>query len=109
MSSDYDIAAAAAALHRSKDWLQRNWRGLPGFPPPFVGGEKGGRPWWRAADVEAWKGGKRWDDQGRAASSSEALGQLESPTNVVTLRPDNDPIPAPRGSVASRLIAAAGG
>lgn len=98
MTDDLDLHGLALQLHRSYDWMQKNWRRLvadEGFPPPFVGREPGARPWWRAALVEAWKD-RNHDAQG--------WGRLAQPTETVA----NDALPTPRGDRASALIKAAG-
>jgi hypothetical protein len=101
MSDDVDLHTAAAILHRSFWWLQRNWRTLEHpasgelFPRPFVGGERGQRPWWRRAAIEAWKDG---------AAAPGNPGSTSPPTDP---SPANDPTPR-RTSRAEALRAAAG-
>lgn len=107
MTHDVDLSAAAALIHRKYDWMQKNWRRLvadEGFPRPFIGGRPGGRPWWRAAAIEAWK-----DRQGQAQTDVN----LAQPDPAATPGPSTANDPAPRrpapASLASRLVAAAGG
>jgi len=60
MTDDLDLHGLAATLHRSYDWTARHWRELchrQAMPWPFVGRERGQRPWWSAAAVAAWKAG----------------------------------------------------
>lgn len=109
MTGDVDLAQAAALIHRSYSFLQRRWRtlvhdasGQP-FPRPFIGGEPGGRPWWRAEAIEAWKAGAAsvaagtsWDNPQRDDGGADA-------------QPANDPRPLPRSDLASALLAHAGG
>lgn len=108
MSGDLDLNAAAALLHRSYSWFQRHWRSLrhpvtgAPFPQPFVGGERGGRPWWRRAQVEAWIDGA-------------AVGSLaaDTPRHPTQREPgpsaDNDAASPPRSDRAAALRAMAGG
>ncbi len=82
--------------------MQKHWRELvegAGFPPPFIGGGLGQTPWWRRAQVEAWKDGARFD--------GEATPQIVEKRAV----PANDPAPRPLSSSTrvSALLAAAGG
>lgn len=117
MIADVDIAGAAALLHRSLGRFQKGWRRLvaeDGFPRPFVGADKGGRPWWRVADIEAWKAAKaagvnRW----RPAPAPATNGDLAQRQARPEAPPEaaNDPVARPLapGDLAAQLLAAAGG
>lgn len=98
--ADVDLHGAAALLHRSYHSVQKTWRKLPGFPPPFIGGGKGERPWWVAEDIEAYKRGRRWPaaGEGQAAPAPDAAPIANDPT---PRRVRTDPV--------NRLRAAAGG
>lgn len=102
LSFDVDLVGAAAMLHRRYDWMRGNWRRLvadEGFPAPFVGAQPGGRPWWRASAIEAWK------DQKSGLPS--ALNQAPSPSLPPVA---NDALPRPRDprGRAAKLLAASG-
>jgi len=99
--TDLDLHGVAALLHRSYAWVQRNWRDLDGFPPPFVGGQPGGRPWWRAVDIEAYKAGQRWPS---TPTTVDNLAQREPRPAVA-----NDPKPHPPAHGVAALLRAAGG
>jgi len=104
MNLDVDLLGAAEMLHYRYDWMQKNWRRLMAeeeFPPPFRGNRPRGRPWWRAAAIEAWK------DQ-RSGLPSPLRGARQDVGDGP--RPANDPVHrpmAPKGRV-SALLAAAG-
>ena len=83
---DVDLMGAAIQVHRSYDWFQGHWRQLvkaEGFPPPFVGGRPGSRPWWRAAAIEAWKARR----SGLAAPEAFDLAASRRHANDATPRP----------------------
>lgn len=113
MIADVDIAGAAALLHRHRDRFRKAWRRLvvdEGFPRPFVGAEKGGRPWWRVADIEAWKGAKAAGVH-RARPTATRGDLAQRPNAGAEPAAANDPV-APvltPGDLAARLLAAAGG
>ena len=110
MTQDVDLAGAAALLHRSYSWLQENWRRLAaeeGFPLPYVGAEKGGRPWWTREAIDAWKAR-------RCGLPSQVPGQspdLHRAQPDPLAHPANDPAPTRphAGDRVSALLAAAGG
>ena len=100
LSLDVDLVGAAAMLHRRYDWMRSNWRKLvaeEGFPAPFVGGQPGGRPWWRASAIEAWK-----DQKSGLPSALAPADNTPKVANDVTPRPRD-----PRGR-AAKLLAASG-
>ena len=69
-----DLHGVAALLGVSYSRLQRSWRTLDGFPPPFLGGGKGERPRWARQAVLDFINGRRWAATGlRAARKSRAL------------------------------------
>lgn len=87
-------------MHRQYGWMQRNWRSLveeEGFPAPFIGGQLGGRPWWRASAIEAWK-----DQKSGLPSTLAPVPDPHVPANDATPRPRD-----PRGR-AAKLLAASG-
>lgn len=107
--ADVDMAGAAALVHRSKGRFQKAWRRLvasEGFPRPFVGAQKGGQPWWRIADIEAWKAAKA---AGLAQPTPATGGNL--PQRHAPIQAANDPVATeiPPGDLAAQLLAAAGG
>lgn len=109
--SDVDLHGAAAMLHRSYHRFQKAWRGLPGFPPPFIGSAKGQRPFWRRDDIEAWKAGARWPltpSEGVATPGHLAQREAAEPAPNA---PSNDLRPPPMHPAdrAAHLLAAAGG
>lgn len=93
-----DLNGAAALLGVTYDWLQRHWRTLPGFPPPYLGGGKGQRPRWARAAIDEYKMGRRWSAD---ALAPQALSHKFSPANDAVRAPISDPVAA--------LLAAAGG
>lgn len=100
LAVDVDLVGAAAMLHRRYDWMRTNWRKLvaeEGFPAPFVGGQPGGRPWWRASAIEAWK-----DQRSGLPSALTPTASPPAPANDPTSRPRD-----PRGR-AAKLLAASG-
>lgn len=106
--TDVDLAAAAALLHRSYSWLQRRWRGLvatAGFPAPFVGAARGASPWWRAAEIEAWKAGARFD----GAPQSDLSPVVAPAQPSTTVANDVRPREIRAGGRVAQLLAAAGG
>lgn len=113
MIADVDMVGAAALMHRSKGRFQKAWRRLArdeGFPQPFVGAEKGGHPWWRVADIEAWKALKA---AGATKIRPAVAGSPAQRRNAGTAEPEpaNDPVARPilPGDLAAQLLAAAGG
>lgn len=93
-----DLTGCAADLGVSYDWLQRHWRRLPGFPPPYVGGGKGQRPLWSRSVVAEYKAGRRF-----AADAAPTLApSFQFP-------PANDAVRAPVSDPVAALLAAAGG
>lgn len=93
-----DLRGAAAQLGVGYHYLQSNWRSIDGFPPPFIGGGKGGRPRWARACVDEYKRGRRW------AAGSAAPVALSAAHPVA-----NDPMEfTPPSDPAALLLAAAG-
>lgn len=103
MNLDVDLVGAAALMHYRYAWWRANWRRMvdeEGFPPPFRGAHKGGRPWWRAQAIEAWK-----DQRSGLPSLLGVAGVDAQPV----ARPANDPLPrplAPKARVSALLMAA---
>jgi hypothetical protein len=100
---DVDLVGAAALLHHKYEWFRRSWRNMvreQDFPRPFVGGHPGGRPWWRAAAIEAWK-----DRQ-----SGAPVAHAPADTDRSWSPPANDPRPRPikPGNRTAKLLATAG-
>lgn len=109
MIADVDLAGAAALVHRSTDRFAKVWRRLRddhGFPSPFIGAGKGQRPWWRVADIEAWKAA-----QAARSVAVSIVTAADSPAQrQAEAEPANDPVARPprRGDLVARLVAAAG-
>lgn len=93
-----DMNGAAALLGVTYDWLQRHWRALPGFPPPYKGGGKGQRPLWARAAILDYIGGRRW---------TPATHALAPPSAAYAVA--NDLTPLPIADPVAALLAAAGG
>lgn len=94
-----DLRGAADELGVTYDWLQRTWRGVPGFPPPYLGGGKGQRPRWALQAIRDFKAGRRW----------AAAGGLP-PVPASADRPvANDTQAIPVTDRVAALLAAAGG
>ncbi len=55
-----DLHGVAGELGVTYGWLQRSWRTVPGFPPPFLGAGPGQRPRWALAAIRDFKTGRRW-------------------------------------------------
>lgn len=100
--TDVDLVGAAAMMRRSYSWFQKHWRDLrhpatgEAFPQPYVGAEKGGRPWWKATLIEAWQLGSACPAGEGAEGSTQRA-------------PANDAAPQPKSTDVSALVAAAGG
>lgn len=107
MTEDVDLHGAAALLNRSYDWLQRRWRTLPGFPPPFTGAEPRGRPQWRRVDVLSYKAGRRWSPGPGPAAGVDA--PPKPPAAVAPpASPANDTHPHPPSDRVQALLAFGG-
>lgn len=110
MIEDVDLAGAARLLHRSPGRFAKAWRRLreaEGFPSPFVGDAKGARPWWRIADIEAWKAARAAGlTPRRRPTTSDNPAQFQGAGAAA-----NDTVahPLTPGDLAARLFAAAGG
>jgi hypothetical protein len=105
--TDVDLAGAAALVGRSYDWFSRNWRTLTHpatsapFPRPFVGAEKGARPRWVRAVIDAWKAGAA---PPAAADTAWHPAQRARPAAAA-----NDAAAHPLPPDVDDLVAAAGG
>lgn len=93
-----DLHGVAARLGVSYSQLQRTWRTIDGFPPPYLGGGKGERPRWARQAVIDFMHGRRW-----AATEAPpvALSGAKAPANDAVRRPPPD-------TVAALLFAAGG-
>ena len=93
-----DLRGCADAMGVTYDWLQRHWRSIPGFPPPYVGGGKRQSPRWAAKAIAGYMAGRRWS----ADAPAIAAPSFQFPAaNDVVRAPVSDPVAA--------LLAAAGG
>lgn len=90
-----DLHGVAALLGVTYDWLQRHWRTLPGFPPPFLGGGKRQRPRWARASITDYMLGRRW-----------APGEAAAAPPAATIA--NDAVRTPPTDRVSTLLALAG-
>lgn len=79
-----DLHGLARALGRSYGWTAANWRDLPGFPPPYMGGHPRGRPRWHRAVIEDYKRGVRFAASAPAARPPSAMAA----NDLVTVTPD---------------------
>lgn len=118
MIADVDIAGAAALVHRAAGTFTKTWRRMrreEGFPSPFVGDRPGGRPWWRVADIEAWKARRAAAGQPapRATAGDSPAQRRNAGTDPIPVpeTPANDPVAHARasGNRVAQLLAAAGG
>ena len=93
-----DLHGVAVQLGVSYSQLQRTWRTIDGFPPPYLGGGKGERPRWARQAVTDFMLGRRW-----AATEAPpvALSAAKAPANDPVRRPPPD-------NVAALLFAAGG-
>lgn len=92
------LRAVAQELGVTYDWLQRHWRGLPGFPPPYIGAGRGERPrWWRQAILD-FKAGRRFSPAAPAEAPPSARVEIA-----------NDLHPQSPTDLTAALLAAAGG
>jgi hypothetical protein len=109
---DVDLAGAAALMHRSIGRFTREWRALvvdEGFPLPFAGGGKRQRPWWRVADIEAWKQRKSLGlPHPKAPATRGNLAQRPAPIGGPPAANDRVAPPLRSGDLAAQLLAAAG-
>ena len=93
-----DLHGVAGELGVTYDFVQRNWRRLPGFPPPYLGGGKGQRPRWARSAITEFKQGRRWAAADLAPVAPSAAKPIA-----------NDPVRvAPPDTVAALLTAAGG-
>lgn len=92
-----DLRACADRLGVTYDWLQRSWRGWPGFPRPYKGEGRGQRPLWSRDVIDAFKAGRRFDAAAPAAAPPSAVPVA----NDLHDAPPTDPV--------RRLLAAMGG
>ena len=93
-----DLHGAADDLGVSYDWLQRNWRTEPGFPPPYKGGRQGQRPLWARQVIGEYKLGRRWIHGAGAVVAHSAAFPIA-----------NDVVSGPIQPSVAALVAAAGG
>lgn len=93
-----DLRGVAAQLGVRHGWLQKNWRTLPGFPRPYLGGGRGERPRWWLGAITAFKAG-------RCFLPAEAAPVAPSAAYPAA----NDPTPRRADPEVDALIAAAGG
>jgi len=93
-----DLHGVAVELGVTYGWMQRSWRCIPGFPPPFLGGGKGRRPRWARAVILEFRLGRRW---GADAPAIPAMSHQFPVANDTVRGPITDPVAA--------LLAAAGG
>lgn len=93
-----DLHGAAARMGVTYGWLQSNWRCIPGFPPPYIGGGKGQRPRWAAEAIDQFKLGRRWSADAPA-----------TPARSHQFPVANDTVRAPISDPVAALLAAAGG
>lgn len=93
-----DLHGAADELGVTYDWLQRNWRTEPGFPPPYKGARPGQRPLWARGVIGDYKLGKRW-----------AVGASAVVAHSAAFPVANDLVPTPASPDVDALLAAAGG
>lgn len=93
-----DLHGVAAELGVTYGWLQRSWRTLPGFPPPYLGAGHGQRPRWARQAITEFKLGRRW-------SATEAPPVAPSATHPAA----NDAVRVPISDPLAALLTAAGG
>lgn len=65
MTKVMNLRAVAARFGMSYEWVRDNWRTLPGFPRPFIGGKPHQHPRWTEEAIEAFM-------KGQTAPSAEA-------------------------------------
>lgn len=86
-----------------------------GFPLPFIGGGKRQRPWWRIADIEAWKAKQAAGTLTAGGCGPEqrpdAGADLFEPPDSGSLEAANDLVAPPmrRRDLVAQLVADAGG
>jgi hypothetical protein len=91
------LSGVAAELGVSYDWLQRHWRTLPGFPPPYLGGRPGERPrWWRQA-IADFKAGRFFLPADPVAVAPSAAFPAANDTAPRRADPDVDAVLAAMG------------
>ncbi len=88
----------AGLLGVSYDWLQRHWRTLPGFPPPYLGGLPGQRPrWWRQAILD-FQAGRRFAPADPLPVAPSAAFPIANDTAPRRADPDVDALLAAAGA-----------
>lgn len=93
-----NLHGVAALLGVSYSALQRSWRTLDGFPPPYLGGGKGERPRWARQAVVDFMNGRRW-------TATEAPPVAPSADRTAA----NDLVRVPIPDTVAALLTAAGG
>ena len=93
-----DLHGVAVLLGVSYSQLQRTWRTIDGFPPPYLGGGKGERPRWARQAVIDFMHGRRW------AATDPVLVAPSAAKPAA-----NDPVRLPITDTVAALLTAAGG
>lgn len=93
-----DLHGVAVQLGVTYGWLQRSWRTIPGFPPPYLGAGPGQRPRWALAAITDFKAGRRWAPADAAPVALSARFRVANDQAHQPVTPD-----------VADLLAAAGG